>query len=86
MTESFGERRQLLTVIAGIGPPSTACSVALRKGVDGGPSPTMTGLSGSAHVEALICPQILSSASIAFSSDAASAALFFAPRSTESPC
>jgi hypothetical protein len=29
-----------------------------RKGMDGGPSPTMTGVGGSANVEALIYPRI----------------------------
>ena len=43
-------------VMAGEGPPSTPCCMGLGKGVDGGPSPAMTGLGGSAPGEALPPP------------------------------
>jgi hypothetical protein len=38
------------------GPPSTPCCAGLVKGMDGGPSPTMTGLADSANIEAFIYP------------------------------
>jgi hypothetical protein len=60
ITELFGEGRQSLIVMAGEGPPSKTCSAGPGKGVDGGPSPAMTGSVGTVNVEAPIYPQSLS--------------------------
>ncbi|WP_158928332.1 hypothetical protein [Acidisphaera sp. S103] len=49
-----GERRRPLIVMAGEGPPSTPCCVGLGKGVDGRPTPAMTGLGDSANIEAFV--------------------------------